>query len=171
MTKKERTDMKQVKEKKQTIEKPESRSAKAILRFVRIAPRKARIVIDVIRFDPPFKAFEKLMTLKQKAARLTEKLLKSAVANAINIGLDESRLYISDIRADGGPTMKRFMERSMGRANRIIKRTTHLQITVKEGEKKWDMPSSQLEANEEKESPKSAKKPTGRKKKTADTGA
>ena len=162
--------MKQVKEKKEEkvpVQKSEGRSAKAILRFVRIAPRKVRIVIDAIRFEPPHRAFDKLMTLKKKAARLAEKVLKSAVANAKNIGLDETRLYISDVRADGGPTMKRFMERSMGRANRIIKRTTHLQITVKEGEKKWVQPSSPLEAKEEKENPKSAKKLTGRKKKAA----
>jgi large subunit ribosomal protein L22 len=163
--------MKQVKEQRKEEVKETGRSAKAVLRFVRIAPRKVRVVIDAIRFDHPSVAFDKLMTLKKKAARLAEKLLKSAVANAKNIGLDESRLYISDIRADGGPTMKRFMERSMGRANRIIKRTTHLQITVKEGEKRWTVPSSQLEAGEEKESPKSTKKPSVRKKKTAGAGA
>ena len=113
------------------------RSAKAKVKFLRIGPRKVRGIIDTIRYKHPAQAFQILFGLKQKAARMTEKLLKSVVANAKVLGMDESRLYISDIRADGGPTMKRLMERSMGRANRIIKRTTHLSVILKEGRKEW----------------------------------
>ena len=149
--------MKKDKETKKAGEKPDS--AKAVVKFVRIAPRKVRIVINAIRREHPSRAFEILMTFKKKAARMTEKLLKSAVANAKVLGLDEARLYIADIRADGGPVMKRFMQRSMGRANRIIKRTTHLQVTLKEGAQKGNLPLSPAEAKEEKE--------TGRKKQAA----
>lgn len=161
--------MKQVKEKKKTV-KPvevEGRSVKAVLKFVRIAPRKARVVIDTIRYQHPSKAFDILMGLKKKAARIMEKLLKSVVANAKNVGMDETRLYISDVRADGGPMMKRFMERSMGRANRILKRTTHFQITLKEGQRKNNAPLELKEAKEIKENPKSEKKQAGRGKKKA----
>jgi len=66
---------------------------------------------------------------------MAEKVLKSAVANAKILGLEEGRLYVADIRADGGPVLKRFMSRSMGRADRILKRTTHLSVIVKEGKK------------------------------------
>jgi len=63
---------------------------------------------------------------------MAEQLLKSAVANAKVKKMDEESLYISDIRADGGPIMKRFMSRSMGRADRLLKRTSHLSITLEE---------------------------------------
>ncbi|MBI3316841.1 MAG: 50S ribosomal protein L22 [Candidatus Omnitrophica bacterium] len=115
----------------------ESRKAFARVKFLKISPRKMRLVIDTIRHEPIVKAFPILMTVKKKAARMTEKLLKSAVANAKVLGMNENRLYVSEVRADGGTVMKRFMSRSMGRADRIIKRTTHLSITLKEGTKEW----------------------------------
>lgn len=106
--------------------------ARAIARYLRISPRKMRLVIDTIRRKPAGQAFAILRMQKRKAARMAEKLLKSAVANAKVLGLKEDRLYISDIRADSGPTFKRFMARSMGRADRILKRTTHLSIVLEE---------------------------------------
>ena len=109
------------------------RSAKSVAKYLRISPRKVRLVINTIRYQPAHKALGILMSLKQKAARMAEKVLKSAVANAKVLGLDVNRLYVSEVRADGGPTLKRFMSRSMGRADRIIKRTTHLSLKVKEG--------------------------------------
>ena len=128
--------MKNVKSKtEENIQFPSGRSTKAVLRFLRISPRKVRLVINPIRHQPPHRAFEILMTLKKKAARLAEKILKAAVADAKVLGLEESRLYISDIRADGGPTMKRFMSRSMGRADRILKRSTHLSLVLSEGDR------------------------------------
>ena len=145
---------------------PSKESAKAVARYLRIAPRKMRIVIDTIRFESTYKAFQHLAVMNKKAAVLTEKLLKSAVANAKDIGLDESRLYISKIFADGGPSMKRFMPRSMGRADRILKRTTHLSIELKEGQKKWPTASPDLGVKEEQEgSGKSEKKKSTKKKK------
>ncbi|MFH0984702.1 MAG: uL22 family ribosomal protein [Candidatus Omnitrophota bacterium] len=63
--------------------------------------------------------------------------MKSAIANAKNLGLNENRLYVSNVRADGGPVFKRFLTRSMGRADKILKRTTHLTVEVREGEHIW----------------------------------
>ena len=161
--------MKQVKEKKQLPEKVEQpgRSARAVLKFVRISPRKVRLVINAIRYQHPDKAFGILFTLQKKAARITEKVLKTAVANAKVLNLDAERLYISDIRADGGPSMKRFIERSMGRGDKILKRTTHLSIVLSEGVKKWKTTSAPQIKEEEKETPKSGKKLFGKKKAAA----
>ena len=163
--------MKQVKENKETAQVEVNRNAKAVSRFIRIAPRKMRVVIDTVRYKHPEQAFDILMTFKKKAARIVEKVLKSAVANAKVLGMDEARLYISDIRADGGPTMKRFMERSMGRGNRILKRTTHLSLILREGEKRLAAPANPAAKEEHKENPKTGIKPFGRKKKTASAGA
>lgn len=146
-------------------EEGQKKSAKAIARYIRISPRKVRLVINTIRRKPAGEAFRILMTLKKKAARLAEKVLKSAVANAKVLGLEQDRLYISDIRADGGPVMKRLMTRSMGRADRILKRTTHLSLVVREGTARWaGFGSPQAKAAEEPK-PKSAGWKFGAKKK------
>lgn len=113
------------------------RSAVAKLKHLRIGPRKIRLVVDAVRFKPVGKAFQTLMVLKKKGARIVEKILQTAVANAKVLGMEENRLYIADIRVDGGPVMKRFMARSMGRADRILKRTSHLSVILKEGSKQW----------------------------------
>lgn len=145
------------------------KSARAVLKYVRVAPRKVRLVINAVRNRQTEQAFHILMTLKQKGARLTEKLLKSAVANAKVLGMDENRLFISDIRADGGPSMKRFMQRSMGRADRLLIRTTHLSIILKEGRKSSgaSRPEAVTEAQKGTEKIKSGKAATGRKKAAA----
>ncbi len=162
------TKTKEIKtQKKEQVSEQPSRSAKAKVKFLRIGPRKVRIVIDTIRWKQPEEAFRILMNLKNKAARMTEKILKTAVANAKVLNMDESRLYISDVRADGGPTMKRFMARSMGRADKILKRTTHLSIELKEGQKRWDKSPEAPEAQAEKKETKSGKKLFGRSKKSA----
>lgn len=152
---------------KKIEEAPVSTTARAKVKFIRIAPRKLRGVINTIRFKHPEQAFRILMTIHQKGARITEKVLKTAVANAKVLQMDESRLVISDIRADGGPVMKRFIERSMGRGDRIIKRTSHLSIILSEGQKKWKTSASAPEAQEEKKETKSGKKLFGRSKKAA----
>lgn len=137
----------------------QSRPAKAHVRYLRISARKMRLVINEIRYKTPAQAFAVLFTLKQKAARMVEKLLTSAVANAKVLGLDESRLYISDIRADGGPVMKRFLERSMGRADRILKRSAHLSIELKEGIKSYrqEEPVEEVSEKDKKKKKKVAK--------------
>lgn len=118
-----------------------TRQSRAVVKYLRISPRKVRLVIDQIRHKPVPLAFSVLMTLKKRAARLVREGLKSAVANAKVKNLEESRLVVSEVRADGGPLMKRFMSRSMGRADQILKRTTHLTIVLREGEKRTAGPA------------------------------
>lgn len=93
-----------------------------------------RLVINTIRYKPVTAAFSILGQLKQKAARMVAKTLKSAEANARVKKMDENRLYVQQIKADGGPTMKRYMPRSMGRADVILKRMTHLTVVLGERE-------------------------------------
>jgi large subunit ribosomal protein L22 len=116
---------------------PSPRRVKAVTKHLRIAPRKMRIVIDTIRRQMALEAVGILMLMKKKGARLAVKTLKSAIANAKNLGLNENRLYVSDVRSDGGTVFKRFLTRSMGRADKILKRTTHLTVEVREGFKIW----------------------------------
>ncbi|MBU9889767.1 MAG: 50S ribosomal protein L22 [Candidatus Omnitrophica bacterium] len=117
--------------------KPNPRRVKAVTKYLRIAPRKLRLVLGTIRRRPAIEAMGILSLLNKKGARMAAKTLKSAVANAKNLGLNEDRLYVSDVRADGGPSLKRFLTRSMGRADKILKRTAHLTIEVREGMKVW----------------------------------
>ncbi len=146
-------------------------TATAVTKYIRMSPRKARLVLDEVRKKPVHRAAQILASMNKKAARFAEKLLKSAVANAKVKGLEEDRLYIKDVRADGGPTLKRFRPRSMGRADRILKRTTHLTLVVKQGDHKYkDFPSSEpIVAEEEKGAKPKKKRET--KKKTASAKA
>ena len=116
---------------------PSPRVVRAVTKHLRIAPRKMRLVIDTIRRQPAHEAVGILMLLKKKGAKMAVKTLKSAIANAKNLGLNENRLYVSDVRADGGPVFKRFLTRSMGRADKILKRTCHLTVEVREGNTIW----------------------------------
>lgn len=109
--------------------------ARAVVKYLRISPRKVRLVINAIRRKPAVRAVSTLAALNKKAARLVEKGLKSALANAKVKGLEESRLVVREIKADGGPVLKRFMARAMGRADEMLKRTTHLTIVLREEEK------------------------------------
>jgi len=105
--------------------------AKAILRFTRMAPRKARLVVDLIRGRQVAEAFNILKFTPRSASRVVEKVLKSAVANAENLEIgDPDDLWITRVYVDGGPVMKRFTARSMGRANPIKKRTSHITVVV-----------------------------------------
>jgi large subunit ribosomal protein L22 len=105
--------------------------AKAILRYVRVTPRKLRLVVDLIRGKAVGEAFSLLKYTPRSAARVIEKVLKSAVANAEDLEVgDADELMIQRAFIDGGPTLKRFRARSMGRANPIKKRTSHVTIFV-----------------------------------------
>ena len=116
--------------KKLGIGKDEGR---AILRHVRISSRKVRIVINLIRNKSVEEARAILQNTNKAASIILLKLLNSAVANAVNNnGLDESSLYIDEIYANQGATLKRIMPRAQGRANRINKRTSHVTVVVKE---------------------------------------
>lgn len=106
----------------------------AHLRFARISPQKCRLVADQIRGLPVDKALNILAFSPKKAAEMLKKVLESAIANAEhNDGADVDDLYVTRVFVDQGPTMKRIMPRAKGRANRILKRTSH--ITVAVGEK------------------------------------
>ena len=143
--------------KQERIEAFRARTARATVKYLRIAPRKVRPVINTIRYQHPEAALHILANLNKKAARMTEKLVKTAIANAKVLGLDETLLTISDIRADGGPMMKRFIERSMGRGDRILKRTTHLSVVLSEGTRKYKTEASLAANAEEKQISKPAK--------------
>jgi large subunit ribosomal protein L22 len=96
-----------------------------------MAPRKVRLVVDLVRGLPVAEAELRLSFLKREAARPVLKLLRSAVANAShNFKLDPSTLVVKTITADGGVTLKRFRPRAMGRAAPIRKRTTHINLTL-----------------------------------------
>lgn len=105
-------------------------------RFLRISPRKVRLVIDVIRGMKTEEALEKLQFINKKATRFIIKLLNSALANAEhNYKLNKEDLYIKKIVANEGPTLHRWQARAFGRASEIRKRTTHLEVVLatKEG--------------------------------------
>ena len=107
--------------------------ARAYLRYVRIAPRKVQIVLDLIRNQPVDKAMAILKHTPKAACEPLAKLLKSAIANAENNHqMDAEKLYVSTALADPGPTLKRGMPRAQGRYNRILKRTTHITLGVSE---------------------------------------
>jgi large subunit ribosomal protein L22 len=107
--------------------------ARAVSRHLRIAPRKARGVVDLIRGKNVGAALMILDFLPRKGARLVAKTLKSVIANAENQQrVDVDRLYVRRITIDGGATLKRFMPRAHGRATPIRKRTSHITIVVDE---------------------------------------
>ena len=109
--------------------------AKAVARFVRIAPRKARLVIDLIRGKRVTDAQTILKFTPRFSADVIEKVLNSAIANAENnFKMNRDRLVISEAYVDQGPTLKRFMPRAQGRASMIHKRTSHITIVVVEKE-------------------------------------
>ena len=102
-------------------------------RYLRIAPRKARLVVDMIRGRRVEQALGILEFTSRRAARLIAKTVKSAVANAeSNQNVDVDRLYVKRAYVDEGPTLKRFMPRAHGRATPILKRTSHVTIVVDE---------------------------------------
>ncbi|OCS88005.1 50S ribosomal protein L22 [Caryophanon tenue] len=107
--------------------------AKAIARTVRIAPRKVRLVVDLIRGKQVGEAVAILRHTPKAASPVVEKVLKSAVANAEhNYDLDINNLVVSEVFVDEGPTLKRFRPRAQGRASAINKRTSHITLVVSE---------------------------------------
>lgn len=107
--------------------------ARAVARFVRVSPRKVRLVMDQIRGMKVGEALKLLSFSPQKGAAILKKLVHSAVANAeANSEIDVDALFIKRVFADQGPTWKRFRPRAMGRATRIRKRTSHLTVILDE---------------------------------------
>ena len=109
--------------------------AVAKVTHVRIAPRKVRVVIDLIRNKPVGEAIGILRNTPKAASPVVEKLLKSAMANAENNhDMDVSKLYVAACNATAGPILKRIRPRAQGRAFRINKRTSHITLVLKEKE-------------------------------------
>ncbi|MBU1547932.1 MAG: 50S ribosomal protein L22 [Deltaproteobacteria bacterium] len=107
--------------------------AKALARYIRISPQKARLVADLVRGKSVDHAINALRFLPKKGARLLKKVIESAVANASqNESIDVDTLYVKSIFIDGGPMLKRIMPRAQGRANRILKRTSHITVVLDE---------------------------------------
>ena len=103
----------------------------ATAKFIRISPRKVRLVTDLIAGKPVEEAAAILRFLPNAAAKDVANVLKSATANAENnFNLSADELHVQSATADEGPTLKRFRPRAMGRATRIRKRTSHLTITL-----------------------------------------
>ncbi len=104
-------------------------------KYLRISPQKCRLVADQVRGLPVDRALALLTFSNKKAAAIVKKALDSAIANAEhNEGADIDELYVSKICVNEGPTMKRMRARAKGRGTRILKRTSHLEITVTERE-------------------------------------
>ncbi|MBX3355570.1 MAG: 50S ribosomal protein L22 [Phycisphaeraceae bacterium] len=99
-------------------------------RFARIAPRKVRLVTDMIRGKPADEALTALDFCKKRGAVFVREVLKSAIANAEENDLDPGSLVVVESRADGGPTIKRFQQKDRGRAHPIRKRTSHIIVAV-----------------------------------------
>ena len=107
--------------------------ARAILKYARISPRKVKIVLDLIRNQDADKAMAILKFTPKAACEYLEQLLKSAIANAENNhNMDVSKLYVAECFVCQGPTLKRGMARGRGGFDRILKRTSHMTIVLKE---------------------------------------
>jgi large subunit ribosomal protein L22 len=110
--------------------------SKAILRFVRVSARKARLVADLVRGKDVSEAIEQLSFADKKTAPIMKKLVESAVANAeqaakrANEDLDIDQLYVKTVLVDGGPTLRRFRPRAQGRATKILKKTAHITVEL-----------------------------------------
>ena len=106
---------------------------RAVARYVRISSRKVRIVIDLIRGKKVDEALAILKFTPKSASPVVEKLLRSAIANAENnLGMDHESLYVAEVFANQGPTLKRYWARSHGRADTILKRTSHITVVLDE---------------------------------------
>lgn len=107
--------------------------AKAVAKYIRITPRKIRIVMNLIRGKNVAEAFAILKFTPKVGAEVIEKVLKSAVANAENnFDMNVDNLYVAAGYADQGPTLKRIHPRSRGQAFKILKRSSHVTVVVKE---------------------------------------
>jgi len=110
--------------------------SRAVLKFARVSPQKARLVADLVRGQDASEAVETLTFLNKKSAPMIRKLVESAIANAEvsaerdNVDLDIDELYIKTIHVDQGPTLRRFRPRAQGRATRIIKKTSHITVEL-----------------------------------------
>ncbi|WP_366526382.1 50S ribosomal protein L22 [Ferrimicrobium sp.] len=111
----------------------EANQARAVLRYFRMSPTKARQVLDLIRGKSAVEAIRALSLVNREASEVVGKLLASAVANAtVRYGLGADEVFVAAAFADEGPTIKRFRPRARGRATRVRKRSCHITIVVEE---------------------------------------
>ena len=132
--KKEKKAKKAAKEEKAPAKpaKPMPTEAKATALNVRVTPRKARLIIDLVRGKDVKVALGILANVNKSAAEPVSKLIRSAAANAINnIGMDEDSLYIASIWANDGMKMRRYLPRAKGSASGLVKRSSHITCVVK----------------------------------------
>lgn len=134
--------------------------ARAIARYVRMTPRKLRLVVDLVRGKQVKDALEILKFVPKYGAKVVEKVIHSAVANAENepYKMDSESLYISAATVDQGPVLKRFIPRAQGRASAVRKRMSHVTIKLREREESAGKKiEEKVKAGEK--SPKSARRP------------
>lgn len=113
--------------------KPVVTEAHAVARDVRVTPRKARLVMDLVRGKNVDEALELLYHVNRSASNPVAKLIKSAAANATNnFGMNGEKLYVAEIQASDGIRMKRYLPRAKGSSSPMIKRTSFMRVTVKE---------------------------------------
>ncbi len=106
---------------------------RAVLKHLKVAPRKVRVVVNEIRGKSVGDAINTLRFLDRRSAPFVLKLLNSAIANATQTGdVDADSLYVKSVFVDEGPTAKRFLPRAMGRATKILKRSCHVTVVVDE---------------------------------------
>lgn len=107
--------------------------ARAVAKYIRISPRKARQVVDLIRGKKVGEALAILKFSPQRSAAAIAKVVKSAAANAEhNYEMDKDALVIAEAYVDQGPSLKRFKPRAMGRADLMVRRTSHITVVVRE---------------------------------------
>ncbi len=105
---------------------------KAKLSYLRMSPRKVRVVSKIIKGLDIERAERELLFRNKKAAKVLLKLLRSAVNNALQKGLDKSKLYVKNVLVNKGPTLKRYYFKAGGRVGRIEKKTSHIEIILSE---------------------------------------
>lgn len=126
---------KRIKEKAAKRAEQRDMRPRAVARYVRISSRKVRIVIDLIRGKQVSEALAILKFTPKSASPVVEKLLKSAIANAEYKGLNKDDLYVAEVYADQGPTLKRMMPRAKGSGAMILKRSSHITVVLDEVKK------------------------------------
>lgn len=104
--------------------------AKAEAKYIRISPKKMRMVLPLVKGRNALEAASILHLTKKRGAQILEKVVKSAIANAKNKGYEEEQLFISRLVADEGPILKRYRAASFGRATTIRKRTSHILVEL-----------------------------------------
>ena len=120
-----------VKEKAAARKANADKRPRATAKYIRVTPRKVKIVVDLIRGKQVDQALAILAYTPKSAAPYVEKLLNSAIANAENnLEMDRSSLYVAEAYANQGPTLKRYWARSHGRADMIMKHTSHITIVL-----------------------------------------